>query len=91
LDLTIPGGMGGVETALGIQKIRSDTILVASSGYSDNPAVLDPEGHGFSGSLPKPFRLEDMADVLENLLAERNPPCLDGADVKTCQAGVQTG
>jgi CheY-like chemotaxis protein len=69
LDLTIPGGMGGIETAFAIRKIRPDTILVASSGYSDNPVVLEPEGHGFNASLVKPFRMEDLANVLEIVLA----------------------
>jgi len=69
LDLTIPGGMGGIETALAIQRIRPDAVLVASSGYSDNPVVLEPKGHGFSASLVKPFRMEDLANVLESVLA----------------------
>jgi hypothetical protein len=31
--------------------------------------VLEPEGHGFTASLVKPFRMEDLAKVLENVLA----------------------
>jgi PAS domain S-box-containing protein len=68
LDLTIPGGMGGIQTALAIQAIRPGTIVVASSGYTDNPVVLEPKGHGFSASLMKPFRMEDLANVLKNVL-----------------------
>ena len=69
LDLTIPEGMGGIETAAAIQRIRSDVVLVASSGYSESPVLLEPKGHGFSASLVKPFRVEDLADILEHALA----------------------
>jgi nitrogen-specific signal transduction histidine kinase/ActR/RegA family two-component response regulator len=69
LDLTIPGGMGGKDTAKEILAIRPDALLVASSGYTDNPAVIEPSGHGFTASLIKPFRMEDLALVLETLLA----------------------
>jgi len=69
LDLTIPGGMGGNATAKEILAIRPDALLVASSGYTDSPAIIEPGGHGFASSLAKPFRMEDLAQVLETALA----------------------
>jgi DNA-binding NtrC family response regulator len=70
LDLTIPGGMGGQEAAKEILAIRPDALLVAASGYTDSPAVIEPSGHGFAASLVKPFRMEDLAAVLDTVLAK---------------------
>jgi PAS domain S-box-containing protein len=69
LDLTIPGGMGGKVVAQRILEIRSDAMLVATSGYSDDPVVSEPGAHGFRGSMSKPFLREDLARLLEGLLA----------------------
>jgi PAS domain S-box-containing protein len=71
LDLTIPGGMGGDAAAKEILAIRASALLVASSGYTDSPSVIEPTGSGFTASLVKPFLLEELASVLEGILAQK--------------------
>jgi len=68
LDLTIPGGRGGKETVKELLEIDPDLKVVASSGYCDDPIMASPINFGFSASLIKPFRLQDLADVLKNLI-----------------------
>ncbi|MEM8929985.1 MAG: ATP-binding protein [Acidobacteriota bacterium] len=68
LDLTIPGGMGGVDAATALAKIQSDLLLVASSGYARNPALIDYRDHGFHQVLVKPYRIPDLAELLDSLL-----------------------
>ena len=67
LDLTIPGGMGGVETIEKIHETDPDVNAIASSGYSDSPVMADPESFGFTASLNKPYMLEDLITVLKSV------------------------
>ena len=68
LDLTVPGGMGGKETAVQLLDIDPDALLIVSSGYSNDPVVANYAQYGFSGSLPKPFDASAMARELERLM-----------------------
>ncbi|MBN1413309.1 MAG: PAS domain S-box protein [Spirochaetales bacterium] len=68
LDLTIPGGMGGLEAIREIRKINPDIKAVASSGYSSDPVMAHPKSYGFTASIIKPYRIQDIAELLEQLL-----------------------
>jgi len=67
LDLTIPGGMGGKETVIHLNKLLPGTPVIATSGYSDDPVISKPEQFGFSGSLRKPFKIQELAHLLNKL------------------------
>jgi len=68
LDLVIPEGMGGKDAAEGIQKINPGIPVFAISGYADDPAMVNPGEYGFTASLNKPFRMADLADMLDKYL-----------------------
>jgi len=68
IDLSIPEGMGGQET---IEKLRSyDPYVkaVVSSGYANDPVMQDFARYGFSGRLAKPYRINEMRMMLENMI-----------------------
>jgi CheY-like chemotaxis protein len=68
LDLSVPDGMGGKE-AIGLLKAFDPEVkAVVSTGYSNDPAVLDFTGYGFSGKLAKPYKINDLKNVLEQLI-----------------------
>ncbi len=69
LDLTIRGGLGGIETKERLLAIDPEIKLVVSSGYSDNSMLSDHRMHGFRQCLRKPYRLEELRGVLDSLLA----------------------
>jgi PAS domain S-box-containing protein len=71
LDMTIPGGPGGVEALRRLRAVVSDLPAVASSGYSADTVLTDPERHGYDAALPKPFRLAQLDAVLSRVLAKR--------------------
>jgi len=54
-DLTIRGGMGGIETLQRILSVDPTARALACSGYTDDPVIADPRRFGFRTSLPKPF------------------------------------
>ena len=68
MDLTIPGGMGGKETAEKLLADHPDAILLVSSGYSDNPVMMDPEKYGFKAALQKPYDLRKLSHLLHKLI-----------------------
>ncbi|HPJ34940.1 MAG TPA: PAS domain S-box protein [Spirochaetota bacterium] len=64
LDLTIPGGMGGKETVAEIRKINSKIPVFASSGYSSDRIISNPEPYGFTDSIRKPFTANELSMLL---------------------------
>ena len=67
LDLTIPGGLGGRDTALALRKREARGCLVAMSGYTDHKDSDETELAVFDDTLDKPFRLSDVQHILERL------------------------
>ncbi len=67
MDLTIPGGMGGKEAAAEILNIDNDAKVFVSSGYSNDPIMVNYREYGFSGVIAKPFDLAAMQKILSSL------------------------
>lgn len=65
VDLTIPGGMGGVEALNELKKIDPDVKAIVASGYSNDPVMSKYEEYGFSGRLVKPFLMEDLEELIK--------------------------
>jgi len=71
LDLTVRSGEGGRETVQPLRQLLPDLPIIASSGYSEDPVMAEPAQFGFSASLPKPFRLNELGDLLDRLLVRQ--------------------
>jgi len=67
LDLTIPDGMGGAEAISQIREFDPGAVAIVSSGYSDDPAMAHPEKFGFNAILPKPYKPQELADLVATL------------------------
>ncbi len=68
LDLTIRGGMGGRDTIQRLRAIDPGVSAIVSSGYSDDAIVAEYEKYGFKARLTKPYRLDDLRAILNNIL-----------------------
>jgi len=66
VDLVMPG-MSGREVIQKLIELNPDIKAVISSGYSDDPAIADYEKLGFKGVLNKPYTLNDLKKILQNL------------------------
>jgi CheY-like chemotaxis protein len=64
MDLTIPGSMGGVETARQILAFDPAAPLVVSSGYSADPVMANYKEYGFCAAIEKPYNVEDIARII---------------------------
>jgi nitrogen-specific signal transduction histidine kinase/CheY-like chemotaxis protein len=65
MDLTIPGGMGGKETAQHILAFDKKATLIVSSGYSNDPVMANYTKFGFSSYLKKPYNEEGLSTALK--------------------------
>ncbi len=68
MDLTIPGGMGGREAVKRLLELDPRAQVVVSSGYSNDDVMANYQKYGFKGVLAKPFKLEELKRVLEEIL-----------------------
>jgi PAS domain S-box-containing protein len=68
VDLTIRGGMGGLEAAKAILEIDPQARLIVASGYSTDPVMAHFREYGFAAALAKPFQLEDISNELDGML-----------------------
>ncbi len=66
LDLLLPE-MSGIQIMQELKKINPEFKAIISSGYSDDPAVLNCEKYGFSGVLNKPYTFDELKDVLAKI------------------------
>lgn len=64
LDLTIRGGMGGLETAEKLHELEPGLRIMVASGYSSDPVMADHTAYGFCHALSKPFMLSDVEKAL---------------------------
>lgn len=68
MDLVIPGGMGGIEAARHILDLAPQACLIASSGYSNDPAIAEYTTYGFSETIIKPYNADELSRALQNVL-----------------------
>ena len=64
LDLTVSGGMGGLETMIKLRELDPLVKAIVSSGYSQDPVMRDYEEGGFQGAIVKPYKLSALADTV---------------------------
>jgi CheY-like chemotaxis protein len=67
LDLTVRGGMGGVETVQKLREIDPEVKAVVSSGYSDDAVTWNYYELGFNAFLKKPYNMNDLKDALNSM------------------------
>lgn len=73
LDLTVPGGMGGLDASRLIREIDPEASLIVSSGYSQDSVVADFREYGFSGAVMKPYAMSSLCDEFKRVMATRRP------------------
>jgi two-component system, cell cycle sensor histidine kinase and response regulator CckA len=68
MDLTIPGSQGGKEVIRDLVKLDPSVRAIVSSGYSNDPIMSSCTEYGFKGVVKKPFKMEELSEVIEQTL-----------------------
>jgi len=68
MDLTIPGGVGGVEAVRQLLTHDVNVKAIVSSGYAHDPIMADFQKWGFCGVIAKPYRIEELSRVLRDVI-----------------------
>ncbi|MDQ1331788.1 MAG: Histidine kinase [Thermodesulfobacteriota bacterium] len=69
-DLTIPGGLGGMDTMKVIKEMDPEIKGIVISGFSQDPVMSNPEKYGFSAALQKPFNIARLPHVLKSITGD---------------------
>ena len=64
MDLTIPDGMGAEETIKPLREIDPDVKALVSSGFCYDPVMVNYKQFGFSGTIEKPYKLDELDEML---------------------------
>ncbi|HEY8995433.1 MAG TPA: PAS domain S-box protein [Lacunisphaera sp.] len=68
MDLTVPGGMGGLAALGQLREIDPTVKAVVSSGYSSDPVLANFRAHGFAAMVAKPYEVQEFARMLREVL-----------------------
>jgi two-component system cell cycle sensor histidine kinase/response regulator CckA len=68
LDLTVQGGMGGKKTLSELRTISPSVKALVATGYTDDPIVNKFSEYGFKGAVTKPYKIEELGEVLKKLI-----------------------
>jgi len=68
LDLNVKEGIGGKEACRRLLEIDPSVNCMASSGYPDDPVMMEFERYGFKGSIAKPYSLNGLGEVLREVI-----------------------
>ena len=71
LDLTVTGGMGGREAIELLRLVDPRVTAIVPSGYSDDFVMSDHRKYGFDGVIAKPYRADELSEVLAKVLSRR--------------------
>jgi len=75
IDLTIPHGMGGIETVARIKEIDPGVQAIATTGHFQKSLTDEYKKYGFVGILPKPYVLKELLEAIDRVIrtARNNP------------------
>ena len=69
LDMTLPGGLSGMDVAGEIRRLDPLARIVATSGYFEEGSLANGETGDFAAILPKPYSMASLSDVMEAAIA----------------------
>jgi FixJ family two-component response regulator len=66
--------MTGEELALALRRLRSDISIILCTGFSHIMQAERAQELGIDAFLMKPFAMQDLAQVIQQVLASRRQP-----------------
>lgn len=72
IDLKIHEGMDGKEAIKKFLEFDPGVKAIVSSGYSNDPMMINYREYGFSGAIAKPFSIEELTKTFADVLQSNN-------------------
>ncbi|MFW8600886.1 PAS domain S-box protein [Desulfobacterota bacterium M19] len=72
MDLTIPGGMGGEQTAAEVLKFDPEAVIIVSSGYSNDHVMANYRDYGFKAAVVKPYNMQELVSTVGRLMMDKD-------------------
>ena len=69
MDLTVPGGMGGMEAMEKLIELDPEVRAIVSSGYSNDPVMSNFREYGFREVIVKPYKISEVSKKLRRVLS----------------------
>jgi len=70
LVLTVQGGMGGKEAVQILIAEDPQIKAIISSGFLGDPIISHYQEYGFKKAILKPYKMEELEEVLEKLIRD---------------------
>ncbi len=67
MDLSLANGIGGKETAAAILDMHPEAKIIASSGYANDPVMVDYDDYGFCAAIAKPYEMEELSEIINEI------------------------
>ncbi len=71
-DLTVPGGLGACEMVERLRPHYPHLKCIVTSGYTNNPVLLNPADYGFDATIQKPYTIQQISWVIRSIIAPEN-------------------
>lgn len=68
-DLTVPGGVGARELVERLRPRYPHLKCIVTSGYTNNPVLLNPVEYGFLATIQKPYTIQQISWVIRSAIA----------------------
>jgi PAS domain S-box-containing protein len=81
IDLNISKGLGGEETMKKLLEIDPKIQAIVSSGYPTEAAMLKPDKFGFKAAIAKPYRIEELSEIINKVMHKGNSQLVKGGGV----------
>jgi len=78
-DLSLPGGMTGIQAAERLREIDPGIKSIVSSGYDNDPVMRDCRNYGFTAALAKPYEISKLVRAVGEALATERSEILKTA------------
>ena len=70
MDLTVPGGTGGIAAVGRLLEEHPEARVIVSSGYSENPVMANYAEYGFRGVVAKPYEISELSRALSSVIGD---------------------
>jgi two-component system cell cycle sensor histidine kinase/response regulator CckA len=71
MDLMMPGEISGLEAIQHLRDFDPEVKAIISSGFSNDPIMINFNEYGFKGAVPKPYGIKELVEAVNKVITDR--------------------